>query len=252
MVQPLEHLRLEKDQEIEQLRLRLKRLECATFQMATEEKLNDEMAMKAAEVERAGIEIDCLQSECAVLRQQKAELVAEVSGLQAEAEEARDAIDEGKEQRTLCRAEMHRLEKEREAVQRIWDRIESFRNGKLARDYDEKRLAYERLEREMEILEERVHEMMQAPEDEDMESDEPMVTAVAPPVTKRPKCSMFVACLCGKTVRSEDISSHIVNSHLDEAGQPAIPCPMGCGYYVGSRKASQMASHLKTHSEGVK
>lgn len=54
---------------------------------------------------------------------------------------------------------MSALAAERESVQKIWDRIDRFMTGHLAKDFEHKRLELERLEREVVALHERMEEM---------------------------------------------------------------------------------------------
>lgn len=252
VVQPLEQLRLEKDAEIELLRRRLKRLEHAACQISVDdEALRSEVVIKSAELERLACEMECMRSECAGLGRRRDELLAELTGLQLELEEAKETIEFGKERQTLCRAEVQRLEKEREAAQVIWDRIEVFKNGKMAVAYDEKRLEYEKLERELEVLRERVYEVKMADDDCQEEEDEAMEeggdsedAGMESSVKKR--ALSLVSCLCGKQVHPDRITGHIVSTHFNPRGGPAIPCPRACGFYSFS------ASGVMVHSNACK
>jgi chromosome segregation ATPase len=156
-IQPLEELRAEKDEQIGQLRLRLKRLECAAFRTADEVgDVNNAAVAAALELERIQNALQSTQAEYEAARIKKGDLLAEISGLRADLAEANHAIDEGRNQRSLCLAEMHRLEKERDAGEKIWKMIRMFKNGGLAVEFDKKMQEHERLEKEIGAMEGRL------------------------------------------------------------------------------------------------
>lgn len=155
-VRPLERLRAEKDAEIAHLRRRMKQLECAAFltveQAADMSTLNNEWVERAADIERLKSEAEELEGQCEELRFSRDSLEASVQSLRSEAEEARQVIEAAQETRTLGRAELAAVEKEREAVQAIWDRIDRFMKGTMALEYNQKRLELERLEASLAAL----------------------------------------------------------------------------------------------------
>ena len=159
-IQPLEQLRVEKDEQIEQIRLRLKRLECSVFMTSNEAvNVDDAVVAAASELERLQTIIQSTQAEYESMRVRKSDLLADISGLRADLEEANDIIEAGRNQRNLCLMEMNRLEKEREMGNKIWKTIQQFKNGGLASEFDKKMQERERLEKEIEAMEERLEDV---------------------------------------------------------------------------------------------
>ena len=158
-VQPLEQLRAEKDAEIECLRLRLARLECASFRTAggvDPGEVDAELVAAVMKLERMRTEQAALTEECDTLRAKKSELAMELAGLQAEVEEARHFIDESSEKHGLCMAATHMLEREKREAERIWRQIKQFKEGKTAVEYERRMQQLERVEREIDEAERRL------------------------------------------------------------------------------------------------
>ena len=159
-VQPLEQLRAEKDAEIECLRLRLARLECATFRTAggvDSNEVDAELVAAVMRLEGLRTEQAALTEECETLRVKKGELAMELAGLRAEVEEARHFIDESSEKRGLCTAATHMLEHERREAERIWRQIKQFKEGKTAAEYERRMQQLERVEMEIDEAERRLN-----------------------------------------------------------------------------------------------
>ena len=163
VVEPVERLRSEKDAEIARLWRRIKQLECAAFMTAEEAEtmplVNRELVEALARVEEARSAHGKLVAECAELESRRGVLQANVLGLQTELSDANRTIDSVGERVALCKAERCALERERESVQQIWLRIDAFTKGDMARDYAQKRLELDRLERDINALRECVDEM---------------------------------------------------------------------------------------------
>jgi chromosome segregation ATPase len=216
-VKPLEQLRLEKDEQIRQLRLRLVRLECATLRSADDVGVvNEAMAAAVSELEQLKSEADAMRVEGTALRGRKEVLIAELRGLQMEVEDARDLIDESREKRSLCKAEVQCLEKERERAERAWDRVQSFLGGQMGVDFSRMEQECQALERKLEALQQRVRE-----EEED-EDDAPV---------KRVGGVVFIKCRCGQSVPHDEIGAHILHAHSSQ-----MPCAGHCGFFSGDSR----------------
>lgn len=163
VVEPVERLRAEKDAELARLRRRVRQLECAAFTTAEEAEatssVSRELVDALARLDDARREGERLRAECVRLQSRRDGLQVSVTELLAELQDANRTIDSVAERRALCQAELDTLARERESVQQIWDRIDRFMSGAMARDYEHKRLELERLEREMAALHERMDEL---------------------------------------------------------------------------------------------
>jgi len=135
----------------------LKRLECAAFRTADEVGgVNDAIVIASCELERIESAVQSIQCECDALCTRKGNLLAEISGLQADLREAKDDIDEGRDRRSLCKAELHMIDKAREEGAKIWKQIEMFKSGGLAAEFNKKMHRYNELEKEIDSMEEQL------------------------------------------------------------------------------------------------
>lgn len=179
VVEPIERLRADKDAEIARLRRRIRQLECAAFMTVEEAEamttVNRDLVDALARVDESRRLEEKLRVECAHLQARRNELQARVLELSAElqvciffisigallwliwpSQDANRTIESVAERRVLCQAELSALATERESVQRIWDRIDCFMTGSMAREYEHKRAELERLEQEMSVMHDRM------------------------------------------------------------------------------------------------
>ena len=151
---------------------------------------------------------------------------------------------EGKRVRDVIKAERMRMEMESEALGRVRERIDRFMSGDTAIAYDEQRFAFERLEREIEVLKERKAELMAESEESDDDSEEESV--VEPPrrgrVRKTDEGAIVI--LCGDT----EVPLDGLEQHAAQFYGASTFCPRGCGYFVPSRRANEMAKHVTTRA----
>ena len=153
VVLPMELLRAEKDAQIDALRLRLARLECATLRSADDVYAVDEdLARRRCELEKLKASADALRAEHEELKKSRKALFDEVQGLRDEVRDARNTLEGAAEHRILCKAEAQRLETERERVDQAWARVQSFLDGQMAIDYERMRREYQTLERQLGVL----------------------------------------------------------------------------------------------------
>ena len=249
-VEPLERLRLEKDEEIERLQLRLKRLErvsCVTTAEAEGmqlEQVSVQVVLKRSELDTARRELRAVHEECQRLDGERGRLEAGLECLKERLREAEATIDEGKRVRDVIKAERMRMEMESEALGRVRERIDRFMSGDTAIAYDEQRFAFERLEREIEVLKERKAELMAESEESDDDSEEESV--VEPPrrgrVRKTDEGAIVI--LCGDT----EVPLDGLEQHAAQFYGASTFCPRGCGYFVPSRRANEMAKHVTTRA----
>ena len=151
VVLPMEALLLEKDVQIDALRLRLARLECATSADDVVA-VDEDMARRRCEMEKLKASANALRAEHEGLKKSRKALFDENQGLRDEIRDARNTLEAANEQRILCKAETQCLETERERVDQAWARVQSFLDGQMAIDYERMRREYQTLERQLGVL----------------------------------------------------------------------------------------------------
>jgi len=231
VVRPLEALRDEKDQRIDELLSRIARLVCATVRSADD--VDEEMVRVVYGIEKLKSDAEALGEEIKTLENTRLSLVSELGGLQQEIQEASGALDELTETRGLCRAEMHCLDEERKRVEAEWERVQCFLNGQMGVEYDRMLKDYQMLQRKL-----------KAAQQEDVRNDETadaMQQDDAP--VKRIGKTIFIACRCGVSVPVDDIGSHIIKIHGAKEGEKIFPCPEGCGFFADTGK--EMVEHVR-------
>jgi chromosome segregation ATPase len=174
MVRPLEALRVKKDAQIESLRLRLKRLECATFQTADGVTgVNDAVVKSLVEKEKLEEECRRVRVELDALRAAKTTMQAEIAGLQTDLEDARLTIEDSAYRMGLCRAELHRLKQAETDMEKLWEKIKLFKEGKDGAEFERRAQVLLRLEEEIERAQGRLRDAnMQEADDEDYDDGE--------------------------------------------------------------------------------
>jgi uncharacterized protein YukE len=233
VVRPMEDLRAEKDEQIHDLRSRLARLECATLRSADDvAAVNEDMAKQVYEMEKLKADADVVRAEHQALQTRKQELASEIRGLQGSVQEARDVLEESNEKRSLCKAEMQCLEKERERVERVWERVQGFLDGRMAAEYDQMRRECQTLEHRLEAMRK---DVQRADGGEKMDEDDAPIKRVGKVV--------FITCRCGQSVRAEEIGRHILSVHRATGSGTVIPCPDGCGFFANERR--ELVEHVR-------
>jgi chaperonin cofactor prefoldin len=228
VVLPIEELRAEKDACILLLQSRLARLECATLRRSDDvATVSEDMVKHICEIERLKADVDAVRMEHQALQQRKGDLAAELRASEQDVQEARDVLDDASEKRSLCKAEAHCLEKERAHVERMWERVLSFKDGRMAADYDRMLREYQTLEYRLEVVRQEGVERM----DED---DAPV---------KRVGNVVFTVCRCGQSVPVDEIGRHIVSLHPSKDSDEVTPCPAGCGFFAND--GLEMAAHVR-------
>ena len=275
-VEPVERVRLEKDREIERLHFELKRLERAACTTSAEaegirlERLDVEIVQKRLEMDAVNRELKQLRAECKACLSERNGLRAALEGLREELQEAKRLIEDGNRVQDVVKAERAQLQQEAEAVRRIRDRIDRFMSGAMATIYNEKRVALERLERQVEVLEERKMELEQRiasywdenedgkEEDEIVGADTATADSVSRSVLKKPlslstylkrngrsvvwrnsRGGVSVLCKeCESDVPLDELQQHAALNHGN-----VVMCPHNCGYFLAQRRSSDMAKH---------
>ena len=164
VLEPLEKKLMERDRQIEHLKICLLRLEFSVF--GTMDGicggLDSVLAAKLKEVVDVKSQVDSLKAECGVLSSRKDTLAATVSSLAIDVEDAKIQIDELVQQRRLCTAKIEELQREKAYALEVMGKIDSFRNGKMIKAYEELMVKCERLQLEVDVLEERKTELTQS------------------------------------------------------------------------------------------
>lgn len=232
VIRPLEALRAEKDGQIRELQSRLARLECVTLRSADDvAAVNEEVAKAVCELEQVKAETNTIRTERDELQKQRGALLGQIQGLQLDIQEAKAILDEAKERSSLCKAEMHCLEKERERAQRVWERVQSFMGGQMGAEYDRMLQEYQTMERRLGVMREQGAQEEQA--DQMVQDDAPI---------KQVGKTVFITCKCGQSVPADDIGRHIISAHRAKDKEEIVACPHGCGFFAASVK--EMVAHV--------
>ena len=249
---PVEKVRLEKDREIERLRLDMKRLERAACMTSSEaeamklEQLSVQVVLKQSELEQVRRNLKDLQAEYSKRNLERNRLSAAIEAMQEERREAAAEIEQAKSLQSIINAERAQLQREAEVVQKVKAQIEQFRSGSMATLFDEKRSELERLERELELLQEERKAIM------DHKVQEGKSTSKTNPLGKKGKKisqnaagSVVIACKeCGLDIELEQLKQHMEEAH----SRDVVLCPKNCGFFVLARRSSDMAKHVDSRS----
>ena len=120
--------------------------------------LDQVTASRFRELAKVQLELDGLRTECRTLHLRRDALLAEISGLSLEIEEAKEKIEEGNEQGSLLRVEKMALEKKHVEITKLWENIQRFQNGNLAKDFERKMLEFTELMHKIEVIQDRFEE----------------------------------------------------------------------------------------------
>ena len=264
---PLETLRVEKDNVIRSLRLRICQFE-QSLRMTSEEADRIELRAVSSEILRAATELEGMRIDCGKARTEFLEWRQQVGVMEWRQRALVESIDASKcelqvlaEEKTVLSNCCTALNEERALMSVRRQEAARFNDGRMGATLKEQRTQLEAVQREMEGM--RMERVDFEEQRSAMEQDPPVVCSVESQNKKArhgssslgfdvsPTCGVRTLCQCGERVPLTDVFKHASEKHAAR-GDLVVTCGAGCGFFVVNGNQSDVDQHMRSKTCGMR